>query len=703
MCVCVCAAADVLRGRDKASGTLPRQTWPGLVVPERSNVCHCPDSFCTRLPSAPAQHQHGRVGERWESASFPEMTGPYSECPIRLHRDALNTPWGFRLQGGKDFKVPLSVQRLHRGDILVAIDNYDATNLTHKQAQDIIKNAGGSLSIRLRRGVGYAEAPKPLTFGPPVIAGTPASSSQEGTCEGTGQRFPPIWDSDIQDIAPLKVNNGGGCVFYFPPPAYRLTSVILDHVSSNTVGDPKRLARVIIEADRRSEGLGFSIWWMISPRTEPAFIIADMLTKKIGRYRLGLILDSLSIYTQYRTRPLESIAPKPAPPIGAFSPKTGTGMQNKFGIDYSGGQYNRSAGNPPPGSMLQKVNASLNQSIWSHEDNQEQDYESKPIGEIKKIFSQGSPNQHMPAFAQTGSSYKPARRQPWRKPHTDGTALQEPGWSPRSNKPVQAPFRVPQSAPASIPVNRLSPQQHYQQPQQQRGNRHEKPPWSGSLRSSGGPKPWEIHAGEHLVPGGGEVHVPTGPSSIPRQAPQSATFHPQQQQQQQQPPQHHQQPMTSPNVQPHSPRVQNVHYGPGGPQYQQLSPRAADPDTAKVVHAQYNSPLGLYSRENVQAALEGQTAGKPGDGTMQVSGGGPKKTFNPAQSDVYRLLQEEQEIAGQRHQQQQHAAQAEQSARYQEQQPGQEMHYVGYVDPSTKSPSMMALEAHVMDEGTSDF
>jgi len=28
------------------------------------------------------------------------------------------------------------------------------------------------------------------------------------------------------------------------------------------------LARVIIEADRRSEGLGFSIWWMISPRAE---------------------------------------------------------------------------------------------------------------------------------------------------------------------------------------------------------------------------------------------------------------------------------------------------------------------------------------------------------------------------------------------------------------------------------------------------
>jgi hypothetical protein len=31
------------------------------------------------------------------------------------------------------------------------------------------------------------------------------------------------------------------------------------------------------------------------------------------------------------------------------------------------------------------------------------------------------------------------------------------------------------------------------------------------------------------------------------------------------------------------------------------------------------------------------------------------------------------------------------------------MHYQGYVDHATKSPSMMALEAHVLDEGTSDF
>ena len=31
---------------------------------------------------------------------------------VQLSRDALSTPWGFRLQGGKDFKTPLTIQRV---------------------------------------------------------------------------------------------------------------------------------------------------------------------------------------------------------------------------------------------------------------------------------------------------------------------------------------------------------------------------------------------------------------------------------------------------------------------------------------------------------------------------------------------------------------------------------------------------------------
>ena len=36
----------------------------------------------------------------------------YVDSQVRLYRDALSTPWGFRLQGGADFKAPLTVQRV---------------------------------------------------------------------------------------------------------------------------------------------------------------------------------------------------------------------------------------------------------------------------------------------------------------------------------------------------------------------------------------------------------------------------------------------------------------------------------------------------------------------------------------------------------------------------------------------------------------
>jgi hypothetical protein len=31
---------------------------------------------------------------------------------VRLARDSMQTPWGFRLQGGKDLNQPLTVQRV---------------------------------------------------------------------------------------------------------------------------------------------------------------------------------------------------------------------------------------------------------------------------------------------------------------------------------------------------------------------------------------------------------------------------------------------------------------------------------------------------------------------------------------------------------------------------------------------------------------
>ena len=106
---------------------------------------------------------------------------------VTLFRDSLFTPWGFRLEGGRDYLTPLAIQRvclinyllirfeiyqineflkqvftgspasteLQRGDIILAIQNRDASLLLHKEADDLIRSSGGSITLTIRRFVNY--------------------------------------------------------------------------------------------------------------------------------------------------------------------------------------------------------------------------------------------------------------------------------------------------------------------------------------------------------------------------------------------------------------------------------------------------------------------------------------------------------------------------------------------------------------------
>jgi hypothetical protein len=135
----------------------------------------------------------------------------------------------------------------------------------------------------------------------------------------------------------------------------------------------------------------------------------------------------------------------------------------------------------------------------------------------------------------------------------------------------------------------------------------------------------------------------------------------------------------------HQPRVQHYHQGPGGDvTYEQHSQGDPESDTAQVKHLQYNTPIGLYSKENVQQVLEGQTSGMPGYGTMQVTSTGPggKKLFDPKSSDVLRMIQEEESHR---------RPHGQQSARMVGPDQRQQMHYGGYVDPNRQGPAMERL------------
>lgn len=81
---------------------------------------------------------------------------------IKLTRGA-NQPWGFRLQGGKDFSTPLSIQKvtndslaekagLQAGDAILKINDLSTEQLRHKEAQDAVVRAGNHFELTVQRG-----------------------------------------------------------------------------------------------------------------------------------------------------------------------------------------------------------------------------------------------------------------------------------------------------------------------------------------------------------------------------------------------------------------------------------------------------------------------------------------------------------------------------------------------------------------------
>uniref|UniRef100_A0A8C2QAJ5 LIM domain binding 3a n=1 Tax=Cyprinus carpio TaxID=7962 RepID=A0A8C2QAJ5_CYPCA len=86
------------------------------------------------------------------------------------------SPWGFRLQGGKDFNMPLTISRitpgskaassnLIQGDIIVAIDGVTTEGMTHLEAQNKIKSANFNLALTMQR----SKRPIPIPMTTPRI------------------------------------------------------------------------------------------------------------------------------------------------------------------------------------------------------------------------------------------------------------------------------------------------------------------------------------------------------------------------------------------------------------------------------------------------------------------------------------------------------------------------------------------------------
>ncbi|KAL4708429.1 hypothetical protein ACJJTC_019665, partial [Scirpophaga incertulas] len=95
----------------------------------------------------------------------PDM-GRLHTFVVTLRRESRDTNWGLRLVGGADLATPLIVTRvtpgtpagrdLLRGDIIAKIDDYDARDLRHEDAQNLFRNASNNIKLVVQR------SPSPL-------------------------------------------------------------------------------------------------------------------------------------------------------------------------------------------------------------------------------------------------------------------------------------------------------------------------------------------------------------------------------------------------------------------------------------------------------------------------------------------------------------------------------------------------------------
>ncbi|XP_061857208.1 LIM domain-binding protein 3 isoform X1 [Colius striatus] len=128
-------------------------------------------------------------------------------------------PWGFRLQGGKDFNMPLTISRItpgskaaqsqmNQGDLVVAIDGVNTDSMTHLEAQNKIKSASHNLSLTLQK----SKRPVPVSTTAPRIdsprAVIPHQKEPAWEINGNRTTFNPLTNTATGPVGSILAANG---------------------------------------------------------------------------------------------------------------------------------------------------------------------------------------------------------------------------------------------------------------------------------------------------------------------------------------------------------------------------------------------------------------------------------------------------------------------------------------------------------------
>ncbi|XP_014034871.1 LIM domain-binding protein 3 isoform X2 [Salmo salar] len=136
-----------------------------------------------------------------------------------------SAPWGFRLHGGKDFNMPLTISKitpgskaaggsLVQGDIITSIDGLSTEGMTHLEAQNKIKMASNKLALTMQK----SKRPTPVPMATPRMDSPMSVIPHQKIIANTAgnQEYVPSFnpialkDSALSTHKPIEVRGPGG-------------------------------------------------------------------------------------------------------------------------------------------------------------------------------------------------------------------------------------------------------------------------------------------------------------------------------------------------------------------------------------------------------------------------------------------------------------------------------------------------------------
>lgn len=161
-----------------------------------------------------------------------------------------NTSWGFRLQGGKDFSTPLSIQRVNpgslaeqsgilTGDAILKIQGQNTDGLRHKEAQDAIIRAGNNIEMVIQRGGARVWKPTVTPINDLPAATTPPATGlyTKTSLAAKKQETSPIGSKHNVNPRPFAPLGGGKVLVnnqYNSPASLYSMNNIADTLSAHT-------------------------------------------------------------------------------------------------------------------------------------------------------------------------------------------------------------------------------------------------------------------------------------------------------------------------------------------------------------------------------------------------------------------------------------------------------------------------------------